>query len=91
MSTFVPASAMVGVSGKSGERVAPGTASRRTLSVLICGIAAPRSNVKSTWPPIRSTSTCCEPLYGTCTTCMGLARIIISAAMCCKVPMPAEP
>ena len=38
---------LYGESGKKGERAAPGTARRRTFSVLMCGIAAPRSKVKS--------------------------------------------
>ena len=43
------------------------------------------------WPPTRSVSACAEPLYGTCTIFVPVARLNASHARCCVLPMPEEP
>ena len=78
---------MVGRSGNPGERLAPLTASARTLPERACGAIEFRlSQITCTCPAIRSLIAIAPPLYGTCTISVPVIYLKSSPATC-----PGEP
>src|ERR1035437_337827 len=64
----IPLSATVGIFGTAGERLAPVTASARSLPPRTYWITVGRlPNISEVWPASSSTAAGPPPLYGTCT------------------------
>ncbi len=88
----IPASAMVGISGATGRRVADDTASARTLpsrSSGSTGVGSP--NIIGMCPATRLVSAGLSPRNGTCRTSMPVMLLSNSKLRCCGEPGPAEP
>ncbi len=84
-----PASASVGTSGSSGERLGVITASGRSLPPLIWPIDDDVvSNISCALPAMRSRCAWLLPLYGMCVICTPAAALNASPARCCVLPAP---
>ena len=88
-----PASAMVGTSGKSGERLDEVTARARTLSAASRGATeAVLVNIACTRPGLKVVQggRRAAPRYGTCTTSMSAASLRLSITKWEIVPTPVD-
>src|SRR5690606_13637306 len=86
-----PASANVGRSGNTGDRVEPATASARIFPDFKCGYTLNRlGNMTCVVPAKVSTSAGAEPLYGTSSIAAPVAWLNNSPATEGAVPAPAE-
>ncbi len=87
-----PASATVGRSGNSAERLAVLTAIPLILPAFICGTAvAAVANTSCMLPATRSIIAGPPPLYGTCTILVPAMVLNNSSARCPVPPTPEEP
>src|SRR5215472_16257588 len=85
------ASAMVGTSGSTVERLAAEVPSARTCPALTFGaMVVMASNAICTWPPITLLRISPDALCGTCTRLVPLIALNSSAAMWYGVPAPEE-
>src|SRR6202035_382918 len=77
-----PASAMVGTSGSTLERVVAEVPSARTWPAWAFGaMVVMASNIISMWPPITALRLSPEALWGTCTMLVPVIALNSSAAM----------
>ena len=86
-----PASAMVGTSGSAADRLAPVTASARSLLLVTSGTAgASAPNEIGVCPPRVEVIASPPPLNGTCTTSSFSVRRNSSPTRSGGVPVPGE-
>jgi hypothetical protein len=87
-----PDSAIVGISGRNGERLADDTASERSRPAFVCGNTSSMGIISIwIWSPINAATAGVPPLNGTCTVWILATRLNISIANWISPPTPAEP
>ena len=79
------------MSGSAAASAARRDGEAAHLARLGSNETAPLSNMKSIWPPIRSTIAGELPLYGTCWASIFTTDLNSSALRCPELPLPPDP